>query len=95
MSSGTPRITTPAPGSALSGSTVTLEWTANGTAVAQWWMYVGTAKGASDIYNSGSLGTRLFENVTGIPTDGSLVFVRLWYRTGGAWQYADFRYTAA
>ncbi len=93
--SGTPEITTPAPGSVLTGDNVTFEWTANGAAVAQWWLYVGSSQGAADIYNSGSLGTQLNETVTGLPTDGSDVFVRLWYRAGGVWQFGDFQFKAA
>ena len=33
---------------------------------------------------------------SGLPTDGSPVWVRLWYREGGVWKVAgDFPYTAA
>ena len=95
ITSGNPEITTPAAGSVLAGDTVTFEWTANGAAVAQWWLYVGSSQAARDIYNSGSLGTGLSETVTGLPTNGSGVFVRLWYRIGGTWQFEDVQYTAA
>ncbi len=94
FTAGSPNITTPLAGSVLGGSTVTFEWTANGQPVSQWWLYAGTSQGGYNIYNSGSLGTQLFETVTGLPVDGSTIFVRLWYRIGGTWQYADTTYTA-
>ncbi|MDH3602444.1 MAG: tyrosinase family protein [Candidatus Tectomicrobia bacterium] len=95
MTSGTPTILNPPPGATLSGATVPFQWTANGSPVAQWWLYVGSTQGASDLYNSGSLGTSLSEVVTGLPTDGRQLFARLWYRISGSWQFSDFPYTAA
>jgi photosystem II stability/assembly factor-like uncharacterized protein len=95
LTAAPPEITAPVPGSVLTGDTETFEWRDNGTAVAQWWLYVGSAKGDRDIYNSGSLGTAVFETVTGLPTDGRRVFVRLWYRGSGTWRFRDFEFTAA
>ena len=89
-----PGMTNPTPGAVLGGDNVTFEWSGEGTQVAQWWLYVGSSLGGRDIYNSGSLGTRLFETVTGLPVDGRAVFVRLWYRTGGQWQFVDTQYVA-
>lgn len=94
FTAGTPNITSPEAGSILGGSIVTFEWTANGRHVSQWWLYVGSSQGSYNIYDSGSLGTRLFGTVTGLPVDGRPVFVRLWYRTGGTWKYTDTSYTA-
>ncbi len=91
---GTPEITSPVPGSTLSGSTETFNWTDNGTAVSEWWLWVGTSQGGQNILNSGSLGSSTSKTVSGLPTNGSQVYVRLWYKTGGSWQYEDFQYTA-
>jgi hypothetical protein len=33
--------------------------------------------------------------VTNLPTNNSQIFVRLWWQTGGGWQFADFPYTTA
>jgi hypothetical protein len=90
-----PVITSPAPGSVLAGSAVTFQWSANGAAVAEWWLYVGNAAGARDLANSGSLGTALGHTVTGLPTDGRTVHVTLWYRIGTAWRSGAFTYTSA
>ena len=91
---GTPALTSPAPDSILSGSAVTFKWTANGAPVMEWWIYLGTTQGANDLHNSGSLGTSLSTSVSGLPTNGSTVFARLWYRLASGWQQIDVQYTA-
>jgi hypothetical protein len=90
-----PAVTSPVPGSALTESTVTFQWTANGAPVTQWWLYLGTSQGAEDLHDSGSLGTSLSTTVTGLPTDGRIIFARLWYRLASGWQQIDVQYTAA
>jgi astacin len=92
---GSPMITSPSPGSVLSEASVTFEWTASGAPATEWWLYLGTSEGERDHYNSGSLGTSLSAIVAGLPTDGSQIYARLWYRIEGEWQFADFVYTAA
>lgn len=90
-----PRITSPAPLGVLDGSTVTFEWTADGEIVDEWALDIGTGRGASDIYTSGSLpGTTFSHTVTGLPVDGSQVFVRLHYLIGTEWGFRDALYTA-
>jgi subtilisin family serine protease len=91
---GTPEITNPVPGSTLAGATVTFAWRSNGAAVTEWWLYIGSSQGAADLLNSGSLGTRLSVTVSNLPTDGRRLFVRLWYRIAGQWQFGDFPYLA-
>jgi hypothetical protein len=87
-------ITTPAPGSTLSGSTVTFSWSANGASVSEWWLYVGTSSGRNNIHDSGPLGSNTSTTVSGLPTDESTVHVRLWCLTGGSWEHVDAQYTA-
>ena len=91
---GPPSITDPQNGSTLSAASQTFHWNSNGTNVSEWWIYAGSYKGGKNYYNSGSLGTATSCTVTGLPTNGSTVFVRLWYKSG-TWKYADFTYTAA
>jgi hypothetical protein len=91
---GLPAFTSPTPGSPSTGSTVTFRWTANGSPVTEWWLYLGTSQGANDLYNSGSLGTSLATTVTGLPTDGSIIFARLWYRLAAGWREIDAQYAA-
>ena len=90
-----PAITSPTAGSLLSGSSQTFQWVNNGTAVTNWWIDVGSAVGGSNYHNSGSLGSGASSRlVTGLPTNGSIVYVRLWY-VSGSWQFTDTQYTAA
>jgi hypothetical protein len=93
---GKPYITSPAPGSKLTGSTVTFYWSANGVSVNAWVLQVGTSIGAYDIYASPTYHTNTYETVSGLPTDGSTVYVRLMYHESGgtSWQYVDVQYTA-
>jgi hypothetical protein len=81
----------PPNGSTLTGASQTFSWT--GTGITEWWLYVGTTKGARDILNSGSLGTALSTTVNGLPTDGSTIYVRLWHKEG-SWLFTDYTYTA-
>ncbi len=87
------QLTSPAAGSVLAGSTATFQWTL-GTGVTEYWLWLGRTPGGSDLYDQ-SLGTELGATVTGLPTNGSIVYVRLWSRIGGAWPYYDYAVTAA
>jgi len=90
------QITSPAIGDILSGSSDTFTWDANGLPVDQWWLYVGTTQGGSQIYDSGDLGTATSADVDGIVTDRSTVYLRLWYRFNKRqWRFIDANYTAA
>jgi hypothetical protein len=86
------QITSPAPGSTLASSTVTFVWN-TGTGVSEYWLEIGTSPGGSQIYSQ-SQGTNLSVTVSGLPTNGSTVYVRLWSRINGAWQFNDYTYTA-
>jgi subtilisin-like proprotein convertase family protein len=87
------QLTTPAPGSTLTGSTVTFQWT-GGTNVVRYWLYVGTAPGSFDLFNR-DMGTQLSTVVSGLPVDGRTVYVRLHSHMGGTWHYIDYTLTAA
>ena len=85
-------ITSPAPGSTLTSSSVTFSWTA-GTGVADRYLMVGTTFGGSNIY-VGYQGNASSRTVTGLPTNGATVYVRLMSYISGAWQINDYTYTA-
>jgi hypothetical protein len=90
-------LTSPTPGSTLPGSTVTFSWT-SGTNVSYYWLSVGTTgAGSLNLYNqlAGSGGTARSATVSGLPTNGSTVYVRLYSMIGGAWQTADATFRAA
>jgi Metallo-peptidase family M12 len=86
-------ITSPTPGSTLGSSTVTFAWN-TGSGVAEYWLEIGTSVGGTQIYSQ-SQGTNLSVTVSGLPANGSTVYVRLWSRISGVWQFNDYTYTAA
>jgi hypothetical protein len=86
-------LISPAPGSTLAGASVPFSWT-TGTGALQYWLYVGTSVGASNIWNQDQ-GTATSRTVTGLPTDGSTVYTRLWTRFTSGWQFNDYTHTAA
>jgi uncharacterized repeat protein (TIGR03803 family) len=86
------QMTTPATGSRLMGPTVWFQWT-RGTGVTDSWLSVGTAAGGADLFSQDE-GTRQGTMVTGLPTNGSTVYARLWSQVSGVWQFSDYRYAA-
>jgi hypothetical protein len=87
-------LTTPTPGSALSGSSVTFDWTAGSTGATQYYISVGsTGVGSTNIYNSGWRDVTTWA-VTGLPTNGETLYVRLSTDFGGTAVHNDYTYTA-
>jgi hypothetical protein len=97
IESGTPVkavLTTPAPGTALTGSSANFSWTAGG-GVTMYALYLGTTGvGSSNLYNSGHI-TATSAAVTGLPMNGATIYARLWSEINAAWQYTDYIYTEA
>jgi len=87
-----PAISSPAPGSTLAGSSQTFTWTA-GSGISTYWLSAGTSVGATNLFDR-SVGTSLTATMTGLPTGGGTIYVRLWW-LAGAWGYADYTYKAA
>jgi N-acetylneuraminic acid mutarotase len=91
----TPYLTTPAPGSTLSGSTTTFSWNNPGNLATRFVFRLGTTfKGSADVY-SGGANTGTSEQVSAIPANGAYLYARLWYYLNGKWQYTDAIYTEA
>jgi hypothetical protein len=86
-------ITTPTPGSTLSGSSVTFGWTA-GTGASAYWLVVGSTAGGDDYYSSGNLGNVLTATVNGLATNGSTIYVILYSAISGVWSSNGYTYTA-
>ncbi|MGK7344311.1 MAG: S8 family peptidase [Candidatus Nitrospinota bacterium M3_3B_026] len=91
---GAAALTSHAGGDTLTGSSVTFTWNSVAGADA-YSIYVGTSQGAYDIYDHYMPGLPTSDTVTGLPVDGSTVYVRLWTRIGGVWYYNDYTFTAA
>ena len=86
-------ITSPPPGSTLSGGSATFTWIA-GCQVSYYWLNVGTVgAGSSNLYSQVHT-TNRSATITNLPTSGT-IYLRLWSNINGAWQYDDYQYTAA
>ena len=95
----TPSLLNPTPGSSLMSSSVTFQWSA-GSGVNMYYLGIGTSQASiknspwGDIYaqytNTGTTAT-----VSGIPLDGSTVYVRLWYKINTAWFFKDYTYLSS
>ncbi|MCC6419219.1 MAG: hypothetical protein IT429_13370 [Gemmataceae bacterium] len=83
-------MTSPANGSTLTSSSVTFQWTAG--AATQYGLWIGNAVGTNNLVATGGVTTSYA--ATGLPTDGRILYVRLWSLVGAAWQYNDYLYTA-
>jgi hypothetical protein len=69
-------ITSPTPGSTLTGASTTFTWNAGPAGTTGYYLWVGTSLGAADLVNIGPLsGTSATVN---LPTNGATVYVRLW-----------------
>jgi hypothetical protein len=86
-------LTTPPPGSVLTAGTVTFNWTAGAGATA-YWMDIGNVAGGNNYYSSGNLGNVLTTTASGLPTDGSAVYVTLYSLINGSWVGNTYNYTA-
>jgi len=86
-------ITSPSNSSTLSGSSQLFQWTAGADASA-YWLTAGNSQGGNNYYNSGNLGNVLMVIATGLPTNGSMVYVTLFTEVNGQWFYNQYTYTA-
>ena len=90
-------LMSPSPESTLAGTQQAFTWRGDG--IDEWWLYLGSSAGGSDIYNSGNLesttSTTTSTTVAALPHDGRTIFVRLFYRqTGATWRVQDYTLTA-
>ena len=92
---GVPTMLSPADGSTLAGASETFTWSTEGANVTKWRLEVGTTSGSTDLYGKSLDSAILSEVVSGLPTDGSTVYVRLKWKSDGITSSADFVYTAA
>ena len=85
-------ITSPPPGSILSDGSVTFHWIDVGADA--YALDIGSQPGGTDLYSQ-NLDQVTQATVTGLPTDGRTLHVRLWTVRGDQWNYTDHTYTAA
>jgi hypothetical protein len=87
------QMTSPANGSTFTSSSATFVWNA-GSGVSDYYIFIGNSVGASDIYTVDQ-GTAQSRTISGLPTDGRTIYVRLWSLINGAWQFNDYTYRAS
>jgi sugar lactone lactonase YvrE len=86
-------ITSPAPSSTLTGTTVTFTWTATSGATGYSLWLGSTGPGSSNLYNSHeTAGTQA--TATGLPTNGEAIYAQLNIISGSKSTYVDYTYTA-
>ena len=86
---GPPPITSPAPGSTLTSTTVT--FTGGHTASdLQHWLYVGNTRGGANLFDQ-DMGTGHTATVFGLPTSGT-IWVRYWTLFSSGWAFTDQSY---
>jgi uncharacterized repeat protein (TIGR03803 family) len=90
--SGIAALKSPVPGSVLAAAPTTFQWTA-GVGVVQYKLTVGSKQGAADLYSK-VVGASLSVKVTGLPTDGRKLFVRIHSWKQGRWLWNDYVYRA-
>jgi uncharacterized repeat protein (TIGR03803 family) len=91
--SGSAALTTPAPGSTLSGSTVTFSWTAASGATTYALNLGSTGAGSSNLYNSGHI-TTTSATATNLPLNGETIYAELWAYVNNAWVTTNYTYKA-
>jgi len=89
-------MTSPKPGTTLPGATTTFAWTGStGVTTYQLWLgTTGVGSGNLGVYGPGA-STPTSVTVTGLPTNGATIYVRLAWALNGVWSAADYTYTAA
>lgn len=86
----------PSAGTTLASSSISFNWSA-GTGVAEYWLSVGTTaasvatRGGGNVYDQ-TQGINTSRTVSGIPLNGNSLYVRLWSRINGAWEFRDYVY---
>ena len=86
-------LTSPAPSSTLTDSSVTFSWSA-GSGVTLYYLLLGSdGVGSNNLYNSGYTSHKSV-NVTGLPANGETIYARLYSSLSGVWHYVDYTYTA-
>jgi hypothetical protein len=87
-----PYLESPNPGSSLTGTTVTFDWTW-GEGPSEYALRLGSTYGANDLFQSPILMNRVV-TVTGLPTNGETIYATLGGKINGTWYFTYTTYTA-
>ena len=90
----TPELLSPVPETVLERHDHQFTWSLNGTPATQLRLFVGSAPGRADFFDSGTLpATTTSQEVWGLPMMGGPVHARLRMRIKGRWYHRDFAFT--
>ena len=93
QSGGPATMTSPSPGATFAGSTVTFSWTAVDGA-SEYVLGIGRTTDATDLYFHGQ-GLQTSATVNNLPSDGSVLYVKLWTHVGDSWLSNLYTYRAS
>jgi uncharacterized repeat protein (TIGR03803 family) len=88
------KLTVPTPGAKLTGPSVTFHWAA-GTGATSYALWLGTNGVGSNNLGSSGATTALSATFNGLPTNGEMIYARLFATVNGVLQHYDYTYTAA
>ncbi len=91
---GLATMTTPTPGSSFAGTSATFNWVIGTYPTTAYWIDVGSTANGHQYYQSGNLGAVFSKTVSGLPANGSTVYVTLYSLFNGSWRYNSYTYTA-
>ena len=92
-SANTPaQLLSPTPNSTLVGASVTFTW--EDASADGYWLTIGSTPTGGEYYDQDQ-GLATSVTVSGLPTDGSLVYVQLQTLFGAVWSSHDYQFTAA
>jgi len=87
------KISSPTPGTTLTGSSVTFTWSAGSASAYQ--LYFGSTYGGSDLGQSGTLTATTSYAASGLPTNGNPIYVTLLSEISGNWVQTYYSYVEA
>jgi uncharacterized protein YkwD len=90
---GSSTMLSPHPNTQLASTTQTFSWSTS-TGIDEYKLEIGTTPGGHEVY-SGSQGLASKVTVGNLPWQTRNVYVRLWTRVSGTWQFADFVYVGS
>jgi hypothetical protein len=86
-------MTSPAPGSTLSGKSATFSWNA-GSGASVYQLYIGSTGAGSNNLDNVAAGNATAAKAGNLPADGSTIYVRLWSKIHGTWFFNDYTYVS-
>ena len=96
LSHASTHLTDPRPGETLDGAQIDVSWVSRNEESDAFWIYAGSQPGARNYHDSGEIDSATRNWQLSVPTDGSIVHLRFWFRHKvHGWEFDDHEYRAA